>query len=275
VTARLELGTDILALDASEGLYVRELDLGYPEVREVVDPRAGFNGTYDRTEFFGARVVSIDLVAEGAVRAQLDKLSRFTRPGTRPFLYVNLDGQQRRILLRASARSAPLVAPSNVLEAQVQWIAPDGIIEAANATVAVAQATSGVEDGRQYDLTFDRTYAPTNPVGTVECINAGTVAAQPTLYLFGPCTNPKIENLSTGNQLAFSTTLTASQFLEVNVRDRTVYLNGITAQNRYDTLDFTTSRWWALEPGINLVRYQPGTIAGAAFARIEFRSAWI
>jgi hypothetical protein len=150
------------------------------------------------------------------------------------------------------------------------------VIEAAVESVAVAQASSGGEAGRTYDLTFDRDYPATSPVGSVTAVNAGTASAQDfVIFLFGPCVNPRFENLTTGQQIRFVTTLTAGQFLEINVRDRTVRLNGLVAQNRYNTLDFATSQWFDLPPGASLLRYRPDTITAGAFARVSFRSSWI
>jgi hypothetical protein len=69
--------------------------------------------------------------------------------------------------------------------------------------------------------------------------------------------------------------LTAGQWLEVNTRDRTVRLNGLVSQNRYNTLDFATSKWFEIPPGVSLLRYRPDTLTAGAFARVSFRSSWI
>jgi hypothetical protein len=274
-TARLELGADVLDLTEANGWFVRQLDVGYPAVRQIVDPRAGADGTVDSTQFFGNRTVSLLLRSTGNRRVAWEQLSKFMRPGTRPFLFYNLDGADRRIRLRPVARSAAFVAPTTSQEFLVQWVAPDGVIEAATETVALADATSGVEDGRQYDLTFDRTYDPTTPAGAVLVTNDGTSNVALDIQLFGPCTDPLIENLTTGELLAFDTTLTAGQWLQISSRNRTVLLNNLPAQNRYDTLDFTVSSWFTLPPGQSLIRYRPDTSSSGAFARISFRSSWI
>lgn len=271
----LQNGTDILYLDGRDGLTALEFDPGYPEVRQVVTPRPDVDGTYDTTEWVGARTVSVQVVGDGNKRQFLDALSRFSRPNQRPFIVYEVNGDLRRIRLRAADRSAPLVAPSDVLFAQLQWVGVDGIVEAEQETVLVAFATDGEEEGRTYPLTFDRTYVPTLPVGTVNAINVGTARACPEFRLFGPVTNPLIENLTSGEQLRFVTTLTAGQWLEIDCRNKTVRLNGLKAQNRYNTLDFDVSEWIGLYPGDNLIRYRPDTITGAAFARVAYRSSWI
>ena len=276
MTARLEVGADTLTLSEANGWFVQSLDVGFPAVRQVADVRADADGTYDSTQYFGARTVSMVVRALGDRRASFEELSKFLRPSTRPILFYTVDGTERRLRLRPNGRSSSFVGSPNSQEFLAQWVAPDGVIEAAVASVAVAQASSGGEAGRTYDLTFDRVYAATSPVGSVTAVNAGTASAQDfVISLFGPCTNPRFENLTTGQQIRFVTTLTAGQFLEINVRDRTVRLNGLVAQNRYNTLDFATSQWFDLPPGESLLRYRPDTITAGAFARVGFRSSWI
>lgn len=273
-TARLEDGSDVLHL-VEPTWWVQQIDVGYPTVRTVQELRAGADGVYDSTQFFGARVVTMFVRGTGNRRERFEELSRFMRPISRPFLYFNLDGSERRIGLRANNRAAAFVAPTDSQEFLLQWVAPDGVVESAVETVAVAQASSGVEDGREYDLTFDRVYAATSPVGSVLVNNQGTTCGCIDIQLFGPCVNPRLENLTTGEQLRFEITLGANQWLQVSTRDRTVLLNNLPAQNRYNTLDFTVSRWVSLPPGESLIRYRPDSATAGAFARVSFRSSWI
>ena len=275
MTARLEVGADTLELTEANGWFVQSLDVGFPVVRQVVDNRSDANGTYDSTEYYGARTVSMVVRALGDRRAAFETLSKFLRPSTRPVLFYTVDGTERQITLRPNSRSSAFVGSPNSQEFLAQWVAPSGLIEAVTDTVAVADATLGVEAGRTYDLTFDRDYPATSPVGSVSITNSGTGFCCFRAELFGPCTNPVLENLTTGEQLRFVTTLTASQWLEVNTRDRTVRLNGLVSQNRYNTLDFATSKWFEIPPGESLLRYRPDSITAGAFARVSFRSSWI
>ena len=276
MSARLEVGADTLTLDEANGWFVQSLDVGYPEVRQVADNRADADGTYDSTKYFGARTVSMAVRALGDRRVAFETLSKFLRPSTRPILFYTVDGTERRLRLRPNGRSSSFVGSPNSQDFLAQWVAPDGVIEASVESVAVAQASLGAEAGRTYDLTFDRDYPASSPLGSVTVTNAGTASAQDfVIQLFGPCTNPRFENLTTNQQIRFVTTLSASQFLEIKVRDRTVRLNGLVAQNRYNTLDFATSEWFDIAPGDSLLRYRPDTLTAGAFARVSFRSSWI
>jgi hypothetical protein len=271
----LQDGSRVLYLDGRDGLTATRFDPGYPEVRPVVTPRPDVDGTYDTSEHVGSRLVVLNLVGQGNKRQIIDDISFFSQPSRRPFVYYEMNGQMRRIRLRPQERSTVLTAPSNVLaEAQLAFVAPDGIIEQADATVLIAFATEGGEDGRTYDLTFDRDYAPTLPVGTVNALNLGSARACPSFRLFGPVANPEIQNLTSGEKLRFVTTLTDTQWLEIDCRNKTVRLNGLPDQNRYNTLDFADSEWIGFYPGDNLVRYTADTITGRAFARVSYRSSW-
>lgn len=269
-------GTDTLQLDDSEGIVVTDLDLGFPAVRAVTDVRADADGMYDSTAYFGERVVAMTVQADGnGLITQWDKLSRFLRPSRRPYLYFTVDGSARRIRLRPSNRSSVLTAPAAVFTAQLQWVAPDGVMEAASVTEVTAFATSGGEDGRQYDLTFDREYADISPVGAVSVTNVGSATVWPVLRLYGPATNPIVEDLTNDRQLRFVTGLTAGQFLEVNIRDRTVRLNGLVSQNRYQTLDFVSSTWFGVDPGTITLRYRPEVASSPSRAIVTYRTAWL
>lgn len=271
----LQDGNRVLYLDGRDGLTATRFDPGFPEVRAVVTPRPDVDGTYDTTDWVGARIVVLNLVGQGNKRQLIDELSYFTQPNRRPFVYYEMNGQMRRIRLRAQERIIALTAPSDVIaEAQIVYVGPDGIVESGNATVLIAFATEGGEEGRTYDLEFDRDYAPSLPVGTVNAFNQGTARACPNFRLFGPVVNPEIENLSSGEKLRFLTTLTDTQWLEIDCRNKTVRLNGLPDQNRYNTLDFAVSNWIGFYPGANLVRYTADTITGRAFARVSYRSSW-
>ena len=64
-TAWLTLGALTLPLeDESRGYYCTQLDLGYPEVRDVTTNRPDQNGIDDRTQYFGSRLVSANILAQ-------------------------------------------------------------------------------------------------------------------------------------------------------------------------------------------------------------------
>lgn len=280
---------DDLALnpDGLNGLVLQDLDLGYPSVRVSSDVRTERDGTDDATRYFGARLVSVRAVAQavdGSTKQQvLDALGYFTVPSRRPWLYYTLEdgGPERRVRLRAEAFTAPLAAPvaHRLQRLQVSWAGPDGVLEAAELTVENVFAAADVEDGRTYDLTFDRSYPESDPIGTVEIVNDGNVDVSPVLRLYGPCTNPRIENVTYDETLEFTAntglSIAAGDYLEVDVLNSTALLNGDAAASRYGRLDIAESTWWTLRPGVNVVRYYPETFETGSLAEVRYRSQWI
>jgi len=282
VTFRLERdGIAPLILDAQNGWHVRGADFGFPTVREVVDGRPQADGTDDRTRHFGSRLVSLDLLARGERQQRIDQLSPFLVPNARAYLYFPVGPFERRILLRGRDRLATYTRNTGKQAILAQWDAPNGTMETAVEQSATALASDPVEPGFTFDLTFPLLFPLSTPVGATIVTTVGNALCPPILRLFGPCVNPRIENVAdldefgAAKRLAFNITLAAGDYLEVDVRERTVLLNGLRTQNRYSTLDFATSTWWTLQPGQNLVRYFPQTFSGDARAVIAFRCQFL
>jgi hypothetical protein len=276
VTIRLERdGYPPLLLTRENGWAVRRLDLGYPSPRLVVDDRPQANGTDDRTQYFGDRVVSLDLLATGPRQAKVDELGPFLVPNARSYLYFPVGGFERRVLLRARARTAQYRLPERT-EVLVQWDAPNGTIETATVQQRTAFAVPETEPGVTFDVDFDIDFPQSSPIGSTSVVTVGNAFCPPVVDLYGPVTNPSIENLTDGfRRLVFAATIADGQFFRVDFRERTVLLNGDPVRNRYNQLDFARSQWWTLQPGTNLVRYTADTFASPARAVIRYRCQWV
>jgi hypothetical protein len=282
VSARLEAdGLTTLLLDPYSGYVISALDLGDAETRDVVDPAVDADGTDDTTEFTGARtiILQVQLVPSSTRTKQSmrTRLRAFTHPRLRPVLYFQLDDEvEQRVELRRSQWSN-IVQNAGFAAVVVQWVAPNGIIESATLHDVTANASgTGSEGGRTYSKTYDKTYTGGAIVGSASVVNAGTADVYPLLRVYGPCTDPTIENITTGKELVFAAlTINAGDFLEVDTRARTIRYNGDPADSRYDKLDFPGSEWWALSPGTNLVRLNPVTFSSPSNLVVEYRDAWL
>lgn len=279
---RLEAdGLTTLELDDANGFDVEAVDLGFPSIRAVADSRVDADGEDDRTAHIGARAVVLSGVVVPTAtltrQAVLDRIRAFLRPDLRSYLVFELEAGvgARRIRLRGDQAGAVIERPGSA-EVTFGWSGPDGIIEAETEASVVAEATPDVEVGREYPLEFPRAYPTSSPLGVVTVTNAGTVTAYPVLELYGPCTNPRIENQTTGGALVFSNlTLADGEMVEIDTRERTIFLEGDELQSRYDRLDFAESSWWALAPGDNSVRFYPESFDVGCEAVVLFRSAWL
>ena len=90
--AWLVLGASTLALeDTDAGYYCTELNLGYPDVREVVENRpAPLDGTVDRTALFGSRAVSANITGQSGHGMTADQIATLFAPWMLPAQRVQL-----------------------------------------------------------------------------------------------------------------------------------------------------------------------------------------
>jgi phage-related protein len=139
----------------------------------------------------------------------------------------------------------------------------------------VYAVAAGAAVGRAYSLTFSRTYPASPVLGSGSFVNAGDDDAYPLIRIYGPVTEPVLDNNTQGKSLTFAgLTLSATEYLEIDTRAKTILLNGDTANSRYDKLVFPTSDWWWLSPGINLIRFHPATFTdGVTLAELTWRDA--
>jgi hypothetical protein len=99
--------------------------------------------------------------------------------------------------------------------------------------------------------------------------NLGNRPTPATITIPGPVTNPRIYNDTTGDQLSFNITLTATDTLVIDLYYKTVRLNGTA--NRRATL--SSPGWFLLQVGDNFLRYRADT-SGNPPAVVSYRYAW-
>ncbi len=270
--------------EPDSGVILGDLDLGFPEVRDVVEPRPAADGTYDLTRFHGDRAVtaSVTVLAAGGLSAAsvAQQVRGWCHPARRPYLHWVEQGQpEKRMMVRASGVSAPLLIEDRTAVAvQLGWRAPGGRADSVEEhTVTLNPA--GAEEGRTYPLVFARAYPLSTGVGTVLVDNAGNADAYPTIRIFGPVSGPRVENRTTGERVEFTVALNilAGEYLDVDLYARTAQMYGsaTVSDSRLSRLNFTRSSWWSLVPGPNAVRFYPLSAGAGAQARLVWRDAWL
>ena len=271
-------GSRSLDLYPNDKFLLRALNLGDPSNREVTRPQVGRHGLVDETQFMGERGVSIGLrILEKPFARVLDELNAFRDPGYRSELRLRMPGRDERILIvRPDQFSSPIGMDSRItLDWMGQWKAPDPRFYSmdVNRTLLFPGET---EPGRDYDLTFDRDYPFSEGVGVMEVNNRGNVGVYPVIRIFGPCTNPKIANETSGKVLHFDDlTIADGDYLDIRPLSRTIRLNSLPEQNRYRHLNTSISEWFLIRPGKQDIRFYPSTASEPSVAEISFRSAWI
>lgn len=276
-----ELGT--LELSFANGYEVTAFDLGSPTVRTITSPRINASGEDDRTVLTGARVVTMTVACwasegGGITRRQaVERLRAYANPRYRPTLvFSEDDGVDRRVVLRGDPPRWPFTPEGASLPVTLSFEAPSGLLEDAEATTVTVPAALGAQPGLTYARTYPRRYPATSITGARD-VPAGPVwgvAVDHRTQLWGPCTGPRLVNVTTGGVLALpGLTLSADQYVEVDTSGATLRLNGRPAESLYAWQQWGVSSFWRLAPGSNAVRYSPDAFGGDARAVLTYRPA--
>lgn len=280
---RLVDGAAEMVLIPHPDITVTALNLGFPDVRVVSEGRSDDDGETDTTELYGARAVSIAMGLYTTPAALAEQLKAFCSPRARPYLHV-IDTEwsgERRLRLRVDQVTDPIEdgADDVYRGMQATWRAPDGVWEATELATATIAAESTTTTGMTFAMTFPLSWPTTTAAGIAQILNAGPVPLHWVARLYGPCDGPRLTNDTTGEVLRFASgtgglAVAAGEYVEVNTRDRSAHYLSDTGASRLHLLDFATSTWWQLGPGVNLIRYNPAAGVGAgASAVLEYRPA--
>lgn len=247
----LDDGSMILLEDEDAGYYCTSLDLGSPNVREVMNDRPDQHGSDDRTQFFGSRAVSAEIQATQDIDDVATAFAPFMVPNLRPVLHYVLDRPgtpERTLVLRAASYSWPIVGAS-LRDIKLQWVAGDPIAKDPTQHIATAWAGSTAIPGRSYNLAFPRTYPPGAGVPTSSVIHSnGDVAVQPILRIFGPITQPVV-TIHTPSGQVFTVgfvagfTVGAGAWVDVDTKRKSAYYESDPNQNVISSLDWNNIVW--------------------------------
>jgi len=261
----LDDGRTVALEDPAAGYFCSSLDLGYPDVREVVNPRPGQHGVDDRTQYFGGRVITAEVRALAGARARIDEVASsfapYVLPAARVTLHYVLDrdgNPERMIRVRGSGYAWP-IAGADQREIHLQWMAADPVLYDAAERTVIAWSGSSVSSGRRYPLRYDRTYPPgqgERVLGRIE--HAGEVDARPILRIYGPITTPAVAFSSYhpdgfylgGFSVAFTPgfLIDAGRYVEVDTTAYTARRDGDPTQPVEHNLVWTSLRWPVLAP---------------------------
>jgi hypothetical protein len=142
---------------------------------------------------------------------------------------------------------------------QFQMQAEDPAIYGALSSGAVD--LSGTTTGFGFPFAFPSGFGGTSSYTSLLTLtNDGNRPTDATFTIVGPVIAPILKHDQTGNQLQFNINIASGDWLTVNLRNKTIRLNGVA--NRRGTLT-VGSRWFMLTPGINTVRFLGSSTATA------------
>jgi hypothetical protein len=263
--AWLVMGTRTLELeDTDAGYAVTELDLGFPEIREVTNNRPDADGTDDRTALMASRAVSANITTLGAGTMTPDEVATlfapYMVPTARPELHYVLDRPgtpERMATLRAAGYTWP-VSGSRKREIHLSWVAPDPVMRDPATQTSSSRAGSSSTAGRVYNLVPPRIYPLGGGSSTAgEIRSPGDVAVRPLFRIFGPITDPRLtfDVMDPAYPLASyaiafvpGTRIDAGHWIDVDADRKTVFRDSDPRQSAMAEVDWHASTWPVFPP---------------------------
>jgi hypothetical protein len=251
-----------------------------PEVRTSDQIRARSNGMFAGTDYLGGRsvIAEVQVVASHPdetvwqdfssaliVGAESETALGFQIPGLARGNAVQIDARVRKLSL--PIERSYLNGQGNAV---IEWFATDPRVYTQSVDTETASQATVAGTGVTFPVTFPLSFGGAVSGGQLQATNIGEFGAPWSATISGPIVNPTLENITTGETLAFIGSVAAGETLVINSLDRSVLLNGTAS--RYSWL-VVGSQWFTVEPGDNAIRLA-GT-SGTGSVSFSFRSAWI
>jgi hypothetical protein len=107
--------------------------------------------------------------------------------------------------------------------------------------------------------------------------NIGDVDTPVEIYFYGPATNPKVINETTGEFIEVTKILLSGESLYINTKKgskQVLYNNGITETNAFSLIDID-STFWQLKVGENIITYEATAGIETASMRVIYKNNFI
>jgi hypothetical protein len=253
--------------------------LGLADINNIQSDRSSAHGAfYGGPEFMKGRTITMEIGLEEedteAVEALIDRFHATFQPSAGVgYLHMKRRNKQKRVVfckVRRSMFKGEYQVSQGLAMGAIELFAADPRIYDADAhTYRVSPVT--VLTGRTYDMTYDYTYGGLGTIQSLLIGNIGNIPMYPVVRIFGPCKNPRVENITTGQSVDLVITLASGQYIELDMDVHSALVNGEQAHRA--SVD-GKSQWWALLPGVNEIRffnYGPQT---TCYVEVDWRSAW-
>ena len=234
----------ILSVDGLESL---------PGIRNQDDNRGYADGMFTGRDFLAGRTISIifntfgdDL---GSAQTNYNTIQRALLPqtsGTTPLYFKFPNSPTSEQFIGARVRALRTTVDPNYtygyITSQVDFFCPDPNYY--NNNLQTADLAYLPPTGRTYNRVYNLIYDPSTNTITTTVNNIGWATTYPTITLYGPIIDPVLGNTTTNNSLTFNCSLTSSDVLEIDLYNKLVTLNGVSARNLLQS-----GTWFGAPPG--------------------------
>jgi hypothetical protein len=250
-----------------------------PGVRSSDQDRPRRHGQFAGTDYLTGRILQASLyvkathpssvwqeLSEAFVVGMVETPWQAQYPGVAGGRLVQINARCRKLALGIDYEYAALGEG----EALVEWAASDPRIYDAAETVLGTTMATPAGTGATFPWTFPLTFGGALSGGSVTATNEGEFPAPWAAVITGPVTDPRLENVTTGQTVGFTGSVAGGETLEIDSESRSVLLNGTAS--RYSWLT-AGSQWFDLTPGANEIRLAGSS--GSGTLTLTFRSSWI
>ena len=262
----------VLSIDGLESL---------PGIRNQDDNRGYADGMFSGRDFLSGRNISIifNTFATAGFSAQdnYNTIQRALLPqtsGTTPLYFILSNTLTEQVIytrVRALRTSVDPNYTYGYITSQVEFFCPDPLYYDSNEQTALLAYTPPT--GRVYNRVYNLVYGGGSVLITTTITNNGWTDTYPVIVLNGPITNPVLGNTTQNASLEFQGTYSSADFLEVDLYNKLITLNGSPARNL-----LIQGTWFSASPGNNsfYLSGAPGsTLVSVTQATVSWQSAYI
>ena len=250
--------------------------LDSPEVRVNVSEIVQFDGAIQGEQFYGPRPVVLEGMIENPTstterNTRSDKLMRASNAmiGNATLTWTPDGGMEHYVTMR---RAQPLRISGGWNKSfQASFVAADPRIYSSLLESQTILVDSAPNEGFGFPIVFPLTFGDGVLAGLMAAENKGNGVSYPVLFIAGPGQNPTLQNLTTDERIVINTTLAAGATLIVDTLNRTVITD--LGVNRYSAVDYVSTEWWGLVPGVNQLRLFWFSSSEPASLNIQWRHA--
>ena len=250
MTLRDSSATDI-ALHSGNRLVRQVTGLtGAPGIRQVVRPRPNRHGAINDTSHMHERAIVVSGVLKGANEAGV-----WTEYDAVQSVMFDAVGTDRTLKWTRASSALALQATVRVHDLF------DGPL-------------SGAAGGLVFSAAFPWRFTPSG-AGAASVNNTGTIPTPPVFNVYGAVSSPQVllVGSSPDERIVLTGSVSDGDYLEVDVFNRTIKLNGTT--NRLNLLDFTGTTWFDLPVGSKTIRLLGATFNANARVDVLYRPAYL
>lgn len=256
-------------------LFGKFSGFGFPEVRIDVQNRGNYHGAILGMRKYGRRTMTIEGEIIGSSAADYEAKRRAIEQavsygdGLQTVIFNTRGGLavQGDVII-SSALDVPYQAGKIVRgDFRIEFVAPYPFLlgEVEN-SVEVDLYTGG---GGAVPMAIPFSMGEGGS-GAATITNDGNGDAYPIIKIYGSTDTPSISNDTVGKSLSISYNLGATEYVEIDMYNRTVLLNGVT-----NILQYVNGDWWALQPGDNTIKLTASNATINTIAEVIFRDAYL